>query len=347
MSDSDSDDYGELDFVSAASTNLKSVLRKPISTSSISPSLEIEAEDLESNCDSPSLDDSSFMDNSTTLSLDDSVYVSADDSLKRKTDESPAPTKRRGRRSAAALDKENLQTSPIPPPPAPTPGPKPRAVRGAKRTKKTEQALKMIENKNAKARLPECFKKKQNGKNVGELSISIGAEEQIEIVEDSFEIKVKWKTNVMRIEVQDEERLGAVMDRFAAEVGLSAGDIGFLNRDQDDGGDESHESWIPRETTVSNLGLSVVSFLVARARDSGNQADLIELKVQTKDRRESVNIKVKKTDKMQVLMNKFAELKKIPLENLRFFFDGEELEASETAETLDLEGGECIDVHST
>ena len=48
----------------------------------------------------------------------------------------------------------------------------------------------MIENKNAKARLPECFKKKQNGKNVGELSISIGAEEQIEIVEDSFEIKV-------------------------------------------------------------------------------------------------------------------------------------------------------------
>jgi len=57
------------------------------------------------------------MDNSTTLSLDDSVYVSADDSLKRKTDESSAPTKRRGRRSAAALDKENLQTSPIPPPP--------------------------------------------------------------------------------------------------------------------------------------------------------------------------------------------------------------------------------------
>ena len=35
MSDSDSDDYGELDFVSAASTNLKAVLRKPISTSSL------------------------------------------------------------------------------------------------------------------------------------------------------------------------------------------------------------------------------------------------------------------------------------------------------------------------
>lgn len=31
-------------------------------------------------------------------------------------------------------------------------------------------------------------------------------------------------------------------------------------------------------------------------------------------------LKVKKTDKMQVLMNKFAELKKIPLENLRFKF---------------------------
>ena len=30
-------------------------------------------------------------------------------------------------------------------------------------------------------------------------------------------------------------RLGAVMDRFAAEVGLSAGDIGFLDRDQGTG----------------------------------------------------------------------------------------------------------------
>ena len=74
---------------------------------------------------------------------------------------------------------------------APTPGPKPRAVRGAKRTKKTEQALKMIENKNALARLPACFTKKQNRKSVGELSTSIGEEEKIEIEEDSFEIKVQ------------------------------------------------------------------------------------------------------------------------------------------------------------
>ena len=32
---------------------------------------------------------------------------------------------------------------------------------------------------------------------------------------------------------------------------------------------------------------------------------------------------------------------------LRFYFDGEDLEACDTSETLDLEGGECIDVHLT
>ena len=43
------------------------------------------------------------------------------------------------------------------------------------------------------------------------------------------------------------------------------------------------QRWVPYK--VFNID-------ACRARDSGNQADLIELKVQTKDRRESVNIKV-------------------------------------------------------
>jgi len=75
--------------------------------------------------------------------------------------------------------------------------------------------------------------------------------------------------------------------------------------------------------------------------------DLIELKVQTRDKRAAVHIKVAKTDKMEVLMNKFCELKGLQRSAARFYFDGEDLEACDTSETLDLEGGECIDVHLT
>ena len=31
----------------------------------------------------------------------------------------------------------------------------------------------------------------------------------------------------------------------------------------------------------------------------------------------------------------------------RFYFDGEELDAEDTCHSLELEGGECIDVHET
>ena len=54
---------------------------------------------------------------------------------------------------------------------------------------------------------------------------------------------------------------------------------------------------------------------------------------------------LKKTDKMEVLMDKFCQLKGIEKASARFYFDGEDLVPSDTSETLYLEGGECIDVH--
>ena len=71
---------------------------------------------------------------------------------------------------------------------APTPGPKPRAVRGAKRTKKTEQALKLIENKNALVRQPTHQTNKRNRMNIVEPSSTIL--DKVEVEDDTFEIKV-------------------------------------------------------------------------------------------------------------------------------------------------------------
>lgn len=48
---------------------------------------------------------------------------------------------------------------------------------------------------------------------------------------------------------------------------------------------------------------------------------------------------------MKVLMHKYAEEKKVPPEKLKFMFDGEVLDPSETPDNLGLDGGECIDVY--
>ena len=48
---------------------------------------------------------------------------------------------------------------------------------------------------------------------------------------------------------------------------------------------------------------------------------------------------------MQLLMNSYADKENLKLISLVFKLDGEILEGAESPRTLELEGGECIDVH--
>ena len=72
----------------------------------------------------------------------------------------------------------------------------------------------------------------------------------------------------------------------------------------------------------------------------------IELKLQTKDRRsQPVLITIFPNEQMKVGMDKYVLKSGVNKEKVKFFFDGEELDENQTAEELELEGGECIDVH--
>jgi hypothetical protein len=73
--------------------------------------------------------------------------------------------------------------------------------------------------------------------------------------------------------------------------------------------------------------------------------DEIELKIQRKACRKPILIRIKKKQKMRVLMLKCSEYLELPEEKLKFTFDGESLNPNETPVSLDLEGGECIDLY--
>lgn len=49
--------------------------------------------------------------------------------------------------------------------------------------------------------------------------------------------------------------------------------------------------------------------------------------------------------KLSVAMMKFSEEVELPLNRLKFFFDGDLVDAESTPNSLELEGGECLDVH--
>lgn len=73
--------------------------------------------------------------------------------------------------------------------------------------------------------------------------------------------------------------------------------------------------------------------------------DSITIKLQTKDHKKSLSISIKKTQKIKVLLMKCAEQLKVPEDKIKFQFDGEEVELTETPDSLDLEGGECFDMY--
>jgi len=246
---------------------------------------------------------------------------------------SPSPVKK------SKEDKENQKESnsrrnlsvSLTPPSSPCVGGRtPRSARGANRTKKTQQALNKIlsNNKNSKGAA-------NTSMNQTDVSLILSDDEE----EDKLELKVRWKAHIIRVETKQDEKMGKVADRLAEKVGLGVGDVNlYLNEDS-----------IARDRTVSDLGLSVVSVLKARARVAQGQkeevGDKLEIKLQTKDRRAQVLLEIRPTDSMASVVERFCQKSNTPREKLKFFFDGEVLNEEETAEDLELEGGECIDVH--
>ena len=207
-----------------------------------------------------------------------------------------------------------------------------RKVRGANRTAKTRRALEAL-SKTAVSSVKRGRRSLEGGVVEEGGEVSSGEEE------DTVEVKVRWKTEVVRVVVRMGERAGKMMDRVAETVGLDAGEVVVYR------GEEA----IGREEVVGGLGLSVTSVLLGRARvvveGAGEQGGL-ELRLQTRDRRSKpVLVTVQPTDKMRVVVEKYLEQTGVARDKLRIEFDGEELEEEETAEGLELEGGECLDVH--
>lgn len=263
----------------------------------------------------------------------------------------PAPThkSKRGKEneedSKAAEELLSDEEVSITPPASPSGTPAGKGVRGAKMTKKTQKALEQLKTTNVIKEKKES--RRSRGRGRGNTSLEDGllliSDEEQES-EDSIELKVRWKTDIVRVKVSQRDRMGKVMDKVAEEVDVTVGDIRLYLG-------ENSEEQISRDSTVSGLGLSIVSVLYGRGRvvvEGEKDEGTIQVKLQTKDRRaQPVMLDIRPTDNMETVMDKFSSKSGLDRGKLKFFFDGEVLEGAATAEELELEGGECIDVHVT
>jgi hypothetical protein len=163
----------------------------------------------------------------------------------------------------------------VTPPGSPTgkPAAKKRpSLRGANRTKKTEQAInRILVSAQTKDQQPP-FKATRNRRG-GASKAGRGrqsrlwecAEHVSESVEEtnnsssssnSFNVKIRFRGEIHRLAVTPSERLGPLADRFGAGIGggLAPGRLAF----------ESEGNRLGRDVTVAAAGLSIVSILQAR-----------------------------------------------------------------------------------
>ena len=100
--------------------------------------------------------------------------------------------------------------------------------------------------------------------------------------------------------------------------------------------------------TLAELGMSHVTVIHARTKiitAEEAEKELLEVKLRTVDKRASeVLVKIKPSDTMETLMTSYSQQTGIDRANLKFFFDGDQLESGVTAEDLDLEAGDIFDV---
>ncbi|XP_077288830.1 DNA repair protein Rad60 isoform X2 [Arctopsyche grandis] len=69
------------------------------------------------------------------------------------------------------------------------------------------------------------------------------------------------------------------------------------------------------------------------------------IKLRSKEMKNAFEVMIGKNQKLSVAMVKFSEEIEVPLSRLKFYFDGDLVDSESTPVSLDLEGGECLDVH--
>ncbi|PNF32504.1 hypothetical protein B7P43_G03873 [Cryptotermes secundus] len=186
------------------------------------------------------------------------------------------------------------------------------------------------------------------------ISLSSDSETEVNVSafeeDDNYELSVKvwWKFERFdKFVIRRFQKIASLFDHYSKLENVPHSQILLTLNDAQVHPNDSPDSL--KLTVASVLEGGVVT--CGDVKNASNQVkpslnvDEMELKVQRKGHKEPILIQIKKTQKMRVLMLKCAERLDVPVEKLKFSFDGESLNPNETPVDLDLEGGECIDLY--
>lgn len=112
------------------------------------------------------------------------------------------------------------------------------------------------------------------------------------------------------------------------------------------------ENFLEPETTPHSIGYTAGKFICGRVLALGRtkpqkekkDPNLINIKIQSQSFKKPLSMKIWKNEPMKIVFIKLAEDLKCQMDKILLKFDGDKVLMNQTAEEIELEGGEILDL---
>ncbi|XP_076997549.1 NFATC2-interacting protein [Tamandua tetradactyla] len=155
-----------------------------------------------------------------------------------------------------------------------------------------------------------------------------------------FPLKIRCRTDLIRLPVQMSEPLQGVVDHLAARLGVSPGRILLL----------FGETELPPTATPRTLKLGVADIIdcvvLASSPEATEMSQQLQLRVQGKEKHQTLEVSLAVNSPLKILMSRYEEAMGLSGHKLSFFFDGAKLSGKELPADLGMESGDLIEVWS-
>ncbi|XP_013136618.1 PREDICTED: uncharacterized protein CG4449 [Papilio polytes] len=162
---------------------------------------------------------------------------------------------------------------------------------------------------------------------------------------EELSVKVYWRSSdYYPFKIRKFQKLTPIFKYFAEKENVSENNLLFMYNDK----------ILKASDTPDSINYSIAKFIdggvvnrdvtkLVNDKTTDNFKG-IQIKFQCQNTKKPLEVSVQPSDKLSLAMIKCAEHLEMPLNKLKFVFDGDSVTGTMTPEELDLEGGECIDV---
>ncbi|XP_014482127.1 PREDICTED: uncharacterized protein CG4449 [Dinoponera quadriceps] len=177
-------------------------------------------------------------------------------------------------------------------------------------------------------------------------TIALSSDDDANGEDDNYEITVKvlWRSiRLDRLSMRRHDSFLKIFQHYADLEKVSVNEVLIMRNDK----------IISFDDTPALLKLSVVDILDGGIVNPGmrpntdkdaNENDAYNIKVQTANKKQSLTFPLKKNEQFQALFSYCASHFGEKEGRLKFYFDGEQINPTDTPESLDIEGEACIDL---